>query len=59
MSTFDEAERRTDEEVIELVEDQRDLLIAVATGTSITPALDRDTQVGDESSRRSLRGGGL
>ncbi len=32
----------TDEQLIELIEDQRDLLIAVATGTSITPELDRE-----------------
>lgn len=33
---------RTDEQVIELLEDQRDLLIAVATGTAIATELDRD-----------------
>lgn len=41
MSEYGEPEpERTDEQLIELVEDQRDLLIAVATGTSITAELD-------------------
>jgi hypothetical protein len=33
---------QTEEQLIELLEDQRDLLFAVATGTSITPELGRE-----------------
>src|SRR4051812_28737499 len=59
MSNYGETPPRSDEELIQLVEDQRDLILAIATGTSITPDLDleyarRRRQIADELDRRRI-----